>query len=65
MSIKIDFSFGVILSAIFIVLKVVGVIDWSWIWLLSPIWIEGIIVLLLLLIYFIIRKLHKKGWYLF
>lgn len=27
------------LAIAFIVLKLVGVIDWSWIWVLAPIWI--------------------------
>jgi len=28
-----------VLGIIFIVLKLVGVINWSWIWVLSPFWI--------------------------
>ena len=28
------------LTLIFIVLKSIGLIDWSWIWVLSPVWIE-------------------------
>lgn len=28
-----------VLTIIFIVLKVIGVIDWSWIWVLAPLWI--------------------------
>lgn len=31
----------------FIVLKLLGVITWSWLWVLSPIWISIIIVLVL------------------
>ena len=27
------------LALIFIVLKLVGVINWSWVWVLAPIWI--------------------------
>ena len=27
----------------FIVLKLAGVIDWSWWWVLSPLWINGIL----------------------
>lgn len=30
--------FAVLLSVAFIVLKLVGVIDWSWWWVLAPIW---------------------------
>lgn len=28
-----------VLTTIFVVLKLVGVIDWPWIWVLSPLWI--------------------------
>jgi len=28
------------LTLIFITLKLCGVIDWSWVWVLSPIWIS-------------------------
>ena len=31
-----------VLVIIFVVLKLVGVIEWSWIWVLSPIWIAVI-----------------------
>ena len=30
--------FAVLLGVAFIVLKLVGVIDWSWWWVLAPIW---------------------------
>ena len=33
-----------ILTLIFIVLKLTGNIDWSWWWVLSPLWIPFIIV---------------------
>ena len=35
------------LAIVFIVLKLLGVIKWSWWWVLSPIWIPIIIVLVL------------------
>lgn len=34
-----------VLTIIFIVLKLLGVIKWSWIWVLSPLWISAVIVL--------------------
>jgi len=37
------FQFAVIT---FIVLKLTGVISWAWLWVLSPLWIEGILVVL-------------------
>lgn len=30
---------GGVLTVVFVVLKLVGTIDWSWWWVLSPIWI--------------------------
>ena len=32
-----------LLTLAFIVLKLVGVITWSWVWVLSPIWITTLI----------------------
>ena len=31
---------GLLLGIIFIILKATGIIDWSWVWVVSPIWIE-------------------------
>jgi hypothetical protein len=50
-------GFASVLTLIFVVLKLVGVISWSWWWVLSPIWIGAIIaivviLLLLLVVYF-------------
>lgn len=36
-------SFSGALTLIFITLKLCGVIDWSWLWILSPIWIPFLI----------------------
>lgn len=33
-------SFAGLLAIVFIVLKLCGVISWSWLWVLSPIWIS-------------------------
>ena len=47
-------GFGSLLTIVFIVLKLVGVINWSWWWVLSPIWISWGIGLVALLIVFIV-----------
>ena len=48
-------SFIGVLTLIFIVLKLIGVIKWSWLWVLCPIWITFIIYLIIILIvYFIL-----------
>ena len=42
-----------LLTTVFIVLKLLGKITWSWWWVLSPLWINAGIVLLILAILFI------------
>ena len=48
------------LGLIFIVLKLLDVITWSWLWVLSPFWIPLGILLVILLIIFGKSYLHKK-----
>ena len=39
-----------VLAIVFIVLKLCKVIDWSWWWVLSPIWIPIVVALILYII---------------
>ena len=39
-----------LLTIAFIVLKLTGVINWSWLWVLSPIWIMVALSILIILI---------------
>ena len=39
-----------VLGVIFIVLKLLGVITWSWVWVLSPIWIQLVIVAIVFIV---------------
>ena len=48
------------LQIAFIVLKLLGKIKWSWIWVLSPTWISDGLILLLLIILVILRKRGDK-----
>ena len=43
-----------LLTVVFIVLKLIGAIDLSWWWVLSPVLISTIIVLIILAIFFVI-----------
>ena len=36
-----------VLTVVFIVIKLVGVINWSWIWVLAPLWIPFLLYILL------------------
>jgi hypothetical protein len=64
---------GTVLFLIFLVLKLCNVIDWSWWWVTSPLWISAILYILILVGVFIyyyientsheryIKKLRKKN----
>lgn len=43
-------GFSGLLTIVFIVLKLTDIIAWSWIWVLSPIWIPIAILLVILLL---------------
>lgn len=44
-----------VLAIVFIVLKLVGVINWSWFWVLSPLWISIVLYLIIIVILFLIQ----------
>lgn len=44
-------GFTGLLTIVFIVLKLLGVITWSWWWVLSPIWIAAILIILWVILY--------------
>lgn len=48
-----------LLTIAFIVLKLCGVIAWSWIWVLSPLWIETGLLLVIILIALLIYKIKE------
>jgi hypothetical protein len=43
-------GFSDLLAIVFIVLKLTGVISWSWLWVLAPIWISTILAIILIII---------------
>ena len=57
--ININIGFLGVLGIVFIVLKLVGVIDWSWVWVLAPLWGGAAFVGVLLLILFGLVGLHE------
>ena len=46
-----------LLLTVFIVLKLTDKIDWSWWWVLSPIWIPVALILFLLIVLLILKLL--------
>lgn len=51
-------GFTGLLTIVFIVLKLCHVINWSWIWVLCPIWIIFLFIILIFII-FVINELGK------
>jgi hypothetical protein len=61
---KTSYSGGIgftgLLTIVFIVLKLLGKIDWSWWWVLSPIWISILLVIVILVPLLIILGILKS-----
>jgi len=51
---QISVGFTSLLALLFIGLKLGGFVKWSWVWVLSPIWIPWAIILLVLGIIFLV-----------
>lgn len=45
-----------VLTIVFVVLKLVGVINWSWLWVLCPLWINILLTIVVLAIIVIMNK---------
>jgi hypothetical protein len=53
-------GFGGLLAIVFITLKLTGVIKWSWLWVLSPLWIVLAIIVLFLIVYVAVQLSSYK-----
>lgn len=42
-------GFAGLLAIVFITLKLTGVIAWSWLWVLSPIWISTLLIIVIVM----------------
>ena len=52
-------GFGSALLLTFIILKLVGVINWSWWWVLSPIWIPVVLLMAVSILLFVVYRIVK------
>lgn len=50
-----------LLTIVFIILKLCGVIAWSWWWVLSPLWISTILVIIIIAIFVVVHIHEEKG----
>ena len=52
-----------VLTIVFIVLKVIGIINWSWLWVLCPLWIDILFTIIVLVITSIMdKRTSNKYW---
>ncbi len=60
----INLSFFGIVAIVFIILKLTGTITWSWLWVLSPLWIGLILCAVIVTVVLIIMKIvmKNKNW---
>ena len=56
---SVNTEFFELLTIAFIVLKLCNVIKWSWIWVLSPIWITFVILIIILLVIGIVTSIKR------
>lgn len=50
-----------VLTIVFVVLKLVGVINWSWLWVLCPLWIDILFAIIILVIFAIVDRKTKNN----
>lgn len=53
-------GFAGLLTIVFIVLKLTAVISWSWLWVLSPLWIDFALVIIIAVVAAIVLFALKK-----
>lgn len=52
-----------ILLVVFIVLKLCGVVAWSWLWVLSPLWISAALAVIAVSIMLIAKRNIKRKYF--
>lgn len=48
---QVRLGFCTLIFGIFLTLKLVGAIEWSWLWVLSPLWIPCLVLGLIVVLY--------------
>lgn len=54
--------FPILKTMIFIALKLTGHINWSWVWVLSPVWIPAVALLVFIFVLETAYLCIKKEW---
>ena len=59
-SVKKSYSLSTPIFLVFLILKLTGVVNWSWLWVLSPLWIPLVMMILVLGFIVLIAYLASK-----
>ena len=59
-TVRIGLNFAEVLGVVFIALRLCGVIEWPWVWVLAPIWVPIGLWLLAVLIAFIMAARKRR-----
>jgi membrane protein YdbS with pleckstrin-like domain len=54
-------GFSGLLTIVFIILKLCNVIDWSWLWVLAPLWISFALGIIILIVVVILQVIIEKN----
>lgn len=57
---KRNLNIGSVIQIVFIILKLTNLIHWSWVWVLSPLWISAIMTLILYIVIVLVCIIKKK-----
>jgi membrane protein YdbS with pleckstrin-like domain len=55
---KLGFAFW--LTVVFVTLKLFGAINWSWLWVLSPLWIGFSLIITLMVVYVVLLAISRQ-----
>ena len=58
-SVNLTFPIPTILTIVFVILKLCGVITWSWVWVLSPLWIGFALGVVIIFLFIVIPALSR------
>jgi hypothetical protein len=61
---RLTMTLGAVLGIVFVVLKLCGVIAWSWFWVTAPLWIEWALLIVGLSVFFLVfhKPARKPNW---
>ena len=60
-NVKVSYSLSTPIFLIFLILKLTGIINWSWFWVLSPLWIPLAMVIVVFVFLVLIAYLASKN----